>query len=58
MKGHAHARGVHYQLAELFPDMPVTVLDYDPEASALNRENRVRLIAESVLADSNEDPAR
>ncbi len=58
VKGHAHARGVHYQLAELFPDMPVTVLDYDPEASALNRENRVRLIAESVLADSNEDPAR
>ncbi len=48
VKGHVQARGAHYELADRFPDMPVTVLDYDPEASALNRENRVRLIAESV----------
>ncbi len=50
VKGHVHARGSHYAFLERFPDMPVTVLDYDPEASALNRENRIRLIAETVLA--------
>ena len=50
VKGHVHARGSHYTFRERFPDMPVTVLDYDPEASALNRENRIRLIAETVLA--------
>ncbi len=49
MKGHVRARGAHYEFAEQFPLMPVTVLDFDPEASALNRENRVRLIVESVL---------
>lgn len=52
VKGHVQARGSHYAFAERFPDMPVTVLDYDPEASALNRENRVRLIAETVLASA------
>lgn len=55
VKGHVHARGSHYAFRERFPDMPVTVLDYDPEASALNRENRIRLIAETVLA-SNKAP--
>lgn len=49
VKGHAQARGSHYKYLEMFPDMPITVLDYDPEASALNRENRIRLIVESVM---------
>lgn len=49
VKGHVQARGSHYDFAERFPNMPVTVLDYDPESSALNRENRIRLIAETVL---------
>ena len=30
-------------LTQRFPDMPVTIIDYDPESSALNRENRIRL---------------
>lgn len=51
VKGHVQARGLHYFYSERFPDMPLTVLDYDPEASALNRENRIRLIAETVLHD-------
>ena len=28
--------------------MHITVVDYDPEASALNRENRIRLAAEAA----------
>lgn len=43
LKGHVRARGALHELARRYPDMPVTVIDYDPEASALNRENRIRL---------------
>lgn len=51
VKGHVQARGAHYRNAERFPGMSITVLDYDPEASALNRENRVRLIAAAALME-------
>ena len=43
LKGHVKSRGAAHELAALFPEMPVTVIDYDPESSALNRENRIRL---------------
>ncbi|MBC2889684.1 acyl-CoA dehydratase activase-related protein, partial [Gordonibacter massiliensis (ex Traore et al. 2017)] len=43
LKGHVHARGALHEAARRHPNMPVTVVDYDPEASALNRENRIRL---------------
>lgn len=43
LKGHVHARGALHGLAEEFPELHITVLDYDAEASALNRENRIRL---------------
>ncbi len=48
VKGHVRARGQHHRFTERFPKMPVTVIDYDPESSALNRENRIRLIAEAA----------
>ena len=41
-----------HELAQRHPDMPVTVIDYDPEASALNRENRVRLALAAAKAAS------
>lgn len=43
LKGHVHARGALHGMAERYPTMTITVVDYDPEASALNRENRVLL---------------
>lgn len=43
LKGHVSARGAMRALSRRYPDMPVTTLDYDPETSALNRENRIRL---------------
>ena len=43
MKGHVQARGTAHAMAARWPHMPVTVLDYDPKSSALNRENRIRL---------------
>lgn len=48
LKGHVHARGAAQEFARRYPDMPVTVIDYDPESSALNRENRVRLVVEAA----------
>lgn len=43
LKGHVQSRGAAHQLSRLYPDMPITVIDYDAESSALNRENRIRL---------------
>ena len=48
LKGHVGSRGALHQLRTRFPNMPITVLDYDPEASALNRENRIRLALSST----------
>lgn len=43
LKGHVRSRGALHELQRLFPDMPITVIDFDPESSPLNRENRIRL---------------
>ncbi|MBQ9001971.1 MAG: hypothetical protein IJ087_08975 [Eggerthellaceae bacterium] len=43
LKGHVQSRGAARDLARRFPDLPITIIDYDPESSALNRENRIRL---------------
>ncbi|RDB63148.1 hypothetical protein C1878_04580 [Gordonibacter sp. 28C] len=48
LKGHVHARGALHGLAKRYPNMSFTVIDYDPEASALNRENRVLLAVEAA----------
>lgn len=48
LKGHVRGRGALHEIKRIFPEMHVTVVDYDPEASALNRENRIRLAAEAA----------
>lgn len=53
LKGHIRARGALHELARRYPDMPVTVIDYDPEASALNRENRIRLVLAAASSESS-----
>lgn len=50
LKGHVQARGALHMIAKRHPGLPVTVIDYDPEASALNRENRVRLALSAAKA--------
>ena len=49
LKGHVSVRGGMHGLAKRFPGMNIVVLDYDPEASALNRENRVLLALAEAL---------
>ena len=48
LKGHVQSRGALRELHERFSGMRITVIDYDPESSALNRENRIRLAVESA----------
>ena len=48
LKGHVYARGALHEMARKYPDMPVTVIDYDPESSRLNRENRIRLVVSAA----------
>lgn len=54
MKAHVHARGFAHEYARRYPDMPITVIDYDPESSALNRENRIRLAVEAAMRAKSE----
>ena len=49
LKGHVNVRGGMHDLGKRFPGMNIVVLDYDPEASALNRENRVLLTLAEAL---------
>lgn len=49
LKGHVNVRGGMHDLGKRFPGMNIVVLDYDPEASALNRENRVLLALAEAL---------
>ena len=48
LKGHVESRGALRGLKERFPDVPITVIDYDPDASALNRKNRILLVVEAT----------
>lgn len=43
LKGHICSRGALRSLERSYPHIRFTVLDYDVESSALNRENRLRL---------------
>ena len=54
MKAHVHARGFAHEFARRYTDMPITVIDYDPESSALNRENRIRLAVEAAQRTKKE----
>ena len=49
LKGHVNVRGGMHDLGKRFPGLNLVVLDYDPEASALNRENRVLLTLAEAL---------
>ena len=43
LKGHVYARGSLQELKRLFPGMRISVLDFSPETSKLNRESRILL---------------
>ena len=43
LKGHVNARGALRELNDLFPNMSITVIDFSPETSQLNRESRILL---------------
>lgn len=56
LKGHVQARGALHSMRSHYPEMPVTVIDYDPESSSLNRENRIRLVVATAKQRAEEGP--
>lgn len=51
MSGHAYARGRLRTLQKLYPDMQITLIDYDPSASDINTVNRTELVIQSIFED-------
>lgn len=47
-KANVQVRGQIHKLKQEFPDIRITVIDYDPDSSELNRENRIRLAVEAA----------
>jgi hypothetical protein len=43
LSSHIHGRGAMKQLKAAYPDCNITFIDYDPGASPINQENRIRL---------------
>ncbi|MCL2826454.1 MAG: acyl-CoA dehydratase activase-related protein, partial [Eggerthellaceae bacterium] len=43
LKGHIQSRGAARELTRLFPELRLTIIDYDYDISELNQENRIRL---------------
>lgn len=56
LKGHVSVRARARDLLLRFPGMRMTIVDYDQEASKLNRENRLRLAAHAALEAWRERP--
>lgn len=48
LKGHVKVKGALHSLKKRHPALLLTVIDFDPESSALNRENRIRLAVEAA----------
>lgn len=48
MSGHAYARGQLRTLQQRFPQVEITMLDYDPSASDVNLVNRTELVMQTV----------
>ncbi|MGN0077594.1 MAG: BadF/BadG/BcrA/BcrD ATPase family protein [Coriobacteriales bacterium] len=48
LKAHVHVRGQLAQLRRRFPDVEISVIDIDPQASPLNGRNRLLLALESL----------
>ena len=54
LSGNVHSRGFMRMLREDFPDLDITVLDYDSSASEINIVNRVELVVQSALESTEE----
>ena len=49
MSGHVFARGRLRTFQRLYPDLQITLIDYDPSASDINTVNRTELVIQSIL---------
>lgn len=52
MSGHVYARGQLRELRKRFPEIELTILDYDPSASDINLLNRTELVIQAAAERS------
>lgn len=52
MSGHVYARGQLRELRKRFPEIDLTILDYDPSASDINLINRTELVVQAAAERS------
>lgn len=52
MSGHVYARGQVRELRKRFPEIDLTILDYDPSASDINLLNRAELVIQAAAERS------
>ena len=52
MSGHVYARGQVRELRKRFPEIDLTILDYDPSASDINLINRTELVIQAAAERS------
>jgi predicted nucleotide-binding protein (sugar kinase/HSP70/actin superfamily) len=52
LKGHVWSRGSLRCLGSRFPELRLTIVDYDHDVSPLNQENRIRLALSSIPSPS------
>ncbi len=51
--GHVYARGQLRKMQSRFPNIELTILDYDPSASEVNLENRAELVTQRAKEKAN-----
>ena len=58
LPNHVCGRGVAKRLKEMYPDAQILPLDYDPDVSFANVENRLQMLVMNALAGNGDTPAQ
>ena len=57
LPNHVVGRGISKRLKELYPDVQILPLDYDPDVSSANIENRLQMLIMNAKEQSAEKDA-
>ena len=60
LPNHICGKGMVNKIRELYPEANITPIDYDPSATRVNQENRIKLmlaVARERLSERREPPA-
>ena len=57
LPNHVIGRGISKKLKELYPDVQILPLDYDPDVSQANLENRLQMLVMNQFGKTSAEPA-